>query len=158
MIMAAILSNCQECWPGITTSHPQHEWLLHPSDYSDCLRITIMDWIMKEIVDIGILSENRCHANVHDATSAAFKTHESDKCNISDSDSDDFEDNHSGKTMSKTNMPALFHSSDSESGVHCIVNEGNIRQLLPEGYDYRFSQIQSKNADSFSFSCELKKK
>ena len=27
-----------------------------------------MDWIMKEIVDIGILSENRCHANVHDAT------------------------------------------------------------------------------------------
>ena len=123
---------------------------------------------MKEIVDIGILSENRCHANVRDATSAAFKTHENDnmrtdfgikddsKCNISDSDSDDFEDNHSGKTMSKTNMPVLFHSSDSESGVHCIVNEGNIRQLLPEGYDYRFSQIQSKNADSFSFSCEFK--
>ena len=28
---------------------------------------------MKEIVDIGILSENRCHGNVHDAKSAAFK-------------------------------------------------------------------------------------
>ena len=57
MVMAVVLSNCQECWPGIT------EWLLHPSDYSDCLRITIMDWIMKEIVDIGILSENKCHGN-----------------------------------------------------------------------------------------------
>ena len=43
MIMAAVLSNCQECWPGISTSHPQHEWLLHPSDYSDFLRITVMD-------------------------------------------------------------------------------------------------------------------
>ena len=133
--------------------------------YSDCLRITIMDW---EIVDIGILSEDRFHANVQDGTSAAFKTHENDnmwtdfgvngnsKCNISDSDSDNFEDNHSGKTMSKTNMPVLFHSSDSESGVHCVVNEGNIWQLLPDGYAYRFSQIQSKNADSFNFSCEFK--
>ena len=53
-------------------------------------------------------------------------------------------------------MPALFHSSDSESGVHCIINEGSIQQLLPQGYDYRFSQIQSKNVDSFSFSCEFK--
>ena len=105
---------------------------------------------MKEIVDIAILSENRCYVNVHDATSAAFKAHDNAafkahdndnmrtdlgindnfKCN---SDSDDFEDNHSGKTTSKMNMPALFHSSHSESGVHCIINEGNIRQLLPQG-------------------------
>ena len=58
--------------------------------------------------------------------------------------------------FTKTNMPVLVHSSDSESDVHCIVNEGNILQLLPERYDYRFSQIQSKNTDSFSFSCEPK--
>ena len=120
---------------------------------------------MKETVDIGVLSENRCHGNVHDATSAAFKNdnmrtdfgiNNNSKCNISDSDSDDFEDNHSGKATSKMNMPALFHSSDSESGVYCIVNEGNVWQLLPQGYDYSFSQIQSKNADSFRFSCEFK--
>ena len=80
---------------------------------------------MKEIVDIGILSENRCHGNVHEVTSAAFKNdnmqtdfgiNDDSKCNISDSDSDDFEDNHSGKMTSKMNMPTLFHSSDSESG------------------------------------------
>ena len=48
---------------------------------------------MKEIVDIGILSENRCHGNVHDVTSAAFKNdnmqtdfgiNDDSKCNISD--------------------------------------------------------------------------
>ena len=47
MVMAAVLSNCQDCWPGIST--PQHEWLLHPSDYSDFLQITVMDWMMKGI-------------------------------------------------------------------------------------------------------------
>ena len=168
MVMAAVLSNCQECWPGISTSHPQHEWLLHPSDYSDFLRITVMDWMMKDIVDIGILSEDRCDTNIHDGTNAAFMKHENDnmqtdygisddsKCNISDSDSDDFEESQSGTTMSKTKVPPLVYSSDSESDVHCIVNEGNIRQLLPEGYDYRFLQIQHKNADSFSFTCEFK--
>ena len=99
MVMAAVLSNCQECWPGISTSHPQHEWLLHPSDYSDFLRITVMDWMMKDIVDIGILSEDRCDTNIHDGTNAAFMKQENDnmqtdygisddsKCNISDSDS-----------------------------------------------------------------------
>ena len=168
MVMAAVLSNRQECWPGISTSHPQHEWLLYPSDYSDCLRITTTDWIMKEIVDIGILSENRCHGNVHDATSAAFKTHENDnmrtdfgindnfKCNISDIDSDNFEDNHSGKTTSKMNMPALFHSSDSESGVHCIVNEGNVRQLLPERYDYSFHRFSLQMLTHLAFHVNLK--
>ena len=35
----------------------------------------------------------------------------------------------SGKTMNNTNMPALFHSSDSDLDVHCIVNEGNVWQL-----------------------------
>ena len=106
--------------------------------------------------------------NVHDGTNAAFIKHENDnmqtdcginndsKCNISDRDSDDFEESHSGATMSKTKVPALVYSSESESDVHCIVNEGNIQQLLPEGYDYRILQIQYKNADSFSFTCEFK--
>ena len=123
---------------------------------------------MKDIVDIGILSEDRCDTNIHDGTNAAFVKHENDnmqtdygisddsKCNISDSDSDDFEESQSGTTMSKTKVPPLVYSSDSESDVHCIVNEGNIRQLLPEGYDYRFLQIQYKNADSCSFTCEFK--
>ena len=122
MIMAAVLSNCQECWPGISTSHPQHEWLLHPSDYSDFLRIMVMDWMMKDIVDIGILSEDRCDTNIHDGTNAAFMKHEDDnmqtdygnkddsKCNISDSDSDDFEESQSGTTMSKTKVPPLVYS------------------------------------------------
>ena len=88
--------------------------------------------------DIGILSEDRCDTSIHDGTNAAFMKHENDnmqtdygindnsKCNISDSDSDDFEESQSGTTMSKTKVPPLVYSSDSESDVHCIVNEGNI--------------------------------
>ena len=53
-------------------------------------------------------------------------------------------------------MPLLVYSLDSESDVCCIINEGNFRQLLPEGYDYKFLQIQYKNADSISFTYEFK--
>ena len=35
MAMAAVLSDCQQYWPRLSTSHGQHEWLLHPSEYSD---------------------------------------------------------------------------------------------------------------------------
>ena len=73
-----------------------------------------------------------------------------------DSDSDDFEDNHSSKTMSKTNMPVLFHSSDSELGVHCIVNEGNIQQLLPEGMTTGFHRFSLKMLTHLAFHVNLR--
>ena len=78
------------------------------------------------------------YANIHDGANAAFMKHENDnvhtdycinddsKCNTSDSDSDIFEESQSGTIMSKTKVPPLVYSSDSESDVHCIVNEGNI--------------------------------
>ena len=75
---------------------------------------------MKDIVDIGILSEDRCDTNIHDGTNAAFMKHENmqtdygindeSKCNISDSDYDDFEESQSGTTTSKTQVPPLVYS------------------------------------------------
>ena len=61
MAMATVLSDCQQYWPRLSISHGQHEWLLYPSEYSDQLRIMIMDWLMKEKVDIGII----LHADIH---------------------------------------------------------------------------------------------
>ena len=51
---------------------------LHWNDYMVLQLHVSCGRIMKEIVDIGILSEDRFHANVQDGTSAAFKTHEND--------------------------------------------------------------------------------
>ena len=171
MAMAAVLSDCQQYWPRLSTSHGQHEWLLYPSEYSDQLRIMIMDWLMKEKVDIGIILHADIHSNIHYCKDATNIKHDTDnlkesygsnsqsKCFTSDSDSDDFEDIHkkgSSKMTSTMNSPTFTQFSDPESDTDYIFNKGTIRKLLPETYDYRFSQIQYGKSESLTFSCEFK--
>ena len=132
MAMAAVLSDCQQYWPRLSTSHGQHEWLLHPSEYSDQLRIMIMDWLIKEKVDIGIILHADIHINILDCKDATDIKHDTDnlkenygsnsqsKCFTSDSDSDDsddFEDIHkkgSSRMTSTMNSPTFTQFSDPE--------------------------------------------
>ena len=57
---------------------------------------------------------------------------------------------------STMNSPTFTQFSDPESDTDYIFNKGTIRKLLPETYDYRFSQIQYGKSESLTFSCEFK--
>ena len=142
---------------------------IHPSEYSDQLRIMIMDWLMKKKIDIDIILHADIHSSFHDCMDATHINHDTNnlkenygsksQSESSNSDSDDFEDIHkkgSSKMTSAINSPTSTQFSDPESDTDYVFNKGTIRQLLPETYDYSFSQIQYGKSESFTFSCEFK--
>ena len=142
---------------------------IHLSEYSDQLRIMIMDWLMKKKIDIDIILHADIHSSFHDCMDATHINHDTNnlkenygrksQSESSNSDSDDFEDIHkkgSSKVTSAMNSPTSTQFSDPESDTDYVFNKGTIRQLLPETYDYRFSQIQYGKSESFTFSCEFK--
>ena len=94
------------------------------------------------------------HSSFHDCMDATHINHDTNnfkenygrksQSESSNSDSDDFEDIHkkgSSKMTSAMNSPTSTQFSDPESDTEYVFNKGTIRQLLPETYDYRFSQI-----------------